>query len=179
MSQMSQSQMSQQPQSGLGDEIYSGASSFGLVYSLIGAIIGTIVSVIMIIGGIYMLFKKVNTVPVSAKIVGVNCVQGQNDIRNCNINVTYTYNNKVENKYIQYSGNVIYTNNQELTVYVNKDNDSEVYIEQPSPKTIGSMLITFGLFILIGVWIWYWLTKKYKFLAAAQGVSGAYNLFRR
>ena len=180
-------QPSQQSQSGLGDEIYSGAASFGVIRALIGAIIATVAGIIMIIIGISMFFKKINTFPVNATILNINCTPQQNNQQNnpqnnqqnrqnCNINVSYNYKGTNQNKYIQYLGNTVYSVNQTITVYVNTDNESDVYLEEPSPKAVGSALIIFGLIILIGGWFIYWLSKRYKFLA--EGISGAYSLFR-
>jgi hypothetical protein len=169
----------QPSQPGLGDEIYTGAASFGLIKTLIFAFIGTVVGVIMIILGIVMLFKKINTISVNGTILNLNCTPLQaNNNQRCNIQVSYNYNGKQQNKYIQYTGTTIYSINQKVNIYVNTDNENEIYLEDPSPKTIGAVLIFFGLLIGIGGWVMYWLSKKYKFLAAAEGVSGAYNLIR-
>jgi hypothetical protein len=172
--------MSSQSQSqGLGEDLYSGAASFGLIYSLIGAIVGTIVGLIMIILGISMLFKKISTVAVTAKILNVNCNTDQNNKQNCNINVSYSYNGKDMTGYIQYTGNIVYSKDQQVTVYVNNDNPSEVYFESANPKKFGGIMIVIGILIIACGWFWYWLSRKYKFLAAAEGVSGAFNILRR
>jgi hypothetical protein len=170
-------------QSGLGDEIYSGAASFGEIKTLIGAVIGTIISVIMIGFGISLCLKKQPTYDsVDATIQKVTCdtVQdGQNKTtRNCNINVSYTYNGKNQNKFIQYTGNQVYTETQQVTVYINRDDDSQIYLSKPNLRTVGFVLLFIGLFILGVSWFVYWLSKRYKFFAAAEGVSGAYSLFR-
>lgn len=161
---------------GLGDQIYSGAASFGLIKALISAIIGTIISVIMIIIGINLMLKKTSTTSVEGTILNVNCVPGENT-QNCNIGVSYDYNGK-QNKNIQYIGNMVYTVNQKVTIYINTDNESEIYLQDPSPKKLGVTLLIIGLIVLGAVWLMFWLAKRYKFLAAAEGVSGAYNLFR-
>jgi hypothetical protein len=176
--------MASQPS--LGDELYSGAASFGQIKALIGAIIGTIIGIIMIGFGISLSLKKQPSFEsVNATILNVNCntvrntQNGQNSTtQNCNINVSYNYNGKNQNKYIQYTGNQVYVVNQQITVYVNKDNDSEIYLDIPNSRTLGLLLLFIGLLILIGSWFVYWLSNRYKFFAAAQGVSGAYNLFR-
>jgi hypothetical protein len=123
------------------------------------------------------LFKKINTVSVEATILNVNCVPGENNTQNCNINVSYDYKGQ-QNKHIQYVGNTVYSVNQKITIYINKDNESDIYLQQPSLKSLGVVLLIIGLIVLGGVWLMFWLSKRYKFLAAAQGVSGAYNLFR-
>jgi len=168
---------------GLGDQIYSGAASFGLIKALISAIIGTVISVIMIIIGINLMLKKTNTTWVEGIILNVKCIPAENSFndkvntQNCNINVSYEYNGK-QNKNIQYTGNLVYTVDQKVIIYINKDNESEIYLDNPSPKSLGVTLLIIGLLILGGVWLMFWLAKRYKFLAAAEGVSGAYNLFR-
>jgi hypothetical protein len=177
-------------QSGLGTEMYSGAATYGEIRALIGAIVGTIIGVIMIGLGIdFILKKKVNFDSVNATILNVNCapqniqnnqnnqnIQTQN--QNCNINVSYTYNGKSQNKFIQYTGSYVYSVNQQVTVYINKDNENDIYLIKPNIKDVGIILLIIGLILIIGGWFVYWLTRRYKFFAAAEGVAGAYSLFR-
>jgi hypothetical protein len=39
-------------------------------------------------------------------------------------------------------------------------------------------LIGGAVFIAISSWIWVYLVERYKFLAAAQGVKGVYDILR-
>lgn len=175
----SQSSQDSLRSSSLENDIYSGAASFGLFYTLIGAIIGTIVGIIMIISGIFMLNKKLNIELISGKVLNLNCRPLQNNEQNCSINISYRYNNLDYTNYIQYTGKNIYASNQLIDIYVNKDNATVIYIEDPDTHGQGRILLFSGLFIILAGWIWYWISKKYKFLAAAEGVSGAFNLFSR
>lgn len=166
--------------SSLENDIYSGAASFGLFYAFIGAIFGTIVGIIMIISGLVMLNKETIKIElISGKVLNLNCRPLQNNEQNCSINISYRYNNQDYTKYVQYTGKNMYALTQIIDVYVNRDDPSSIYIEDPNSYTKGRILLFFGLFIVIAGWIWYWLSKKYKFLAASGGVSGVLNLFNR
>lgn len=167
--------MSKEEQKGLGDEIYSGAASFGVLYSLIGAVLATIIGIIMIIGGLYLLTKKVEYDQVEGKILNLSCRNVENNNQTCSINISYKYNDKEENKFINYTGKNTYIISQKLPVYINK-NSNTASIEAPFPKWGAALLAIFGLIIIMSGWFWYWASKKYKFVGAASGFGGFINI---
>lgn len=150
----------------VGNKIYSGAASVGVAWSFIGAIICTIFAVLMIVGGIYLLFF-VKMEKIQAKVVAVSGNE---------ITVNFTYNDDQYRKTINSNKNS-YTVGDNIDVCINKKdkNLDNVTVECNSKKT-GALLILSGI-VLGGLgWFWYWAVRKWKFLAAAQGVSGAVRL---
>jgi ATP-dependent Zn protease len=163
-------------QKGLGDEIYSGAASFGVLYSLIGAVVATIIGIIMIGIGIYLLTRKVEYETINATIINLSCRPLKDNNQICNINVSYNYNNKDENKYINYTGNNVFMVNQKVLLYINKQNINDISLDEPTPKWVGILLSVLGLIIILSGWFWYWASKNYKFVGAAAGVGGFINI---
>ena len=168
--------MSKEEQKGLGDEIYSGAASFGVLYSLIGAVIATIIGLVIIGFGIYLLTTKVEYDIVEATILNLSCRPIQNNDQMCNISVSYKYNDKDEKRNINYSGKNIYMVNQKVSIYINKENSNDVSISEPAPKWLGFLLAGIGLLVILSGWFWYWASKNYKFVGAAAGVGGFINI---
>jgi hypothetical protein len=165
----------------LGDQIYSGSAEFGVIWALIGAIIATIIGVCMIIVGIYILVKKSTLQQVSGTVVSVDppsCGVGSGNptTYSCNITVSYLVNTTHLQKIIWYSGSVIYSPGQSITVYYNPSDPGDASLSGPVPHFIGGILILFGLLIPIGSWFWYYMSRRYKFVAAAEGMAGAYSL---
>ena len=64
---------------GLGDEIYSGAASFGKLRAVIGVIIGTIIGIGLIIGGIFALIHKTK---LTGKTTGTSIDNKDNNVKN-------------------------------------------------------------------------------------------------
>lgn len=170
--------MSSTEKKSLGEDIYSGAASFGRAWAFIGAIIGTIIGIGLFIGGIYLATRKVSIETVQAIITSVNCRPIQNNNQMCNIGIEYTFKNEKKNTNIDYNGNRMFSVNQKIDVYINLDKPSEITIDSPASKTAGIIMIIVGIIIIGLAWLWYWLTKRYKFLGAAQGVGGAIDIIR-
>lgn len=149
----------------VGNKIYSGAASFGLAWSFIGAIICTIFAVIMICGGIYMLFIKIEKI--QAKVTYV---------KDKEITVNFDYKGSNYQKTINSNKNS-YTVGENIYVCMNeKDKNVDNVTLECNPKKTGGLLIL-GAIIFAGFgWFWYWAVRRWKFLAAAQGVSGAVRL---
>ena len=168
---------------GLGDEIYSGAAEVGQIKTTIGLIIGSIVGVVFIAVGIYLEFfnKNKHTKDILATITDANCtsVATRNSVYiHCSLNIKYTVNDK------EYKGSVntndtTHIKDSTIKVYIDPVNPSDVSMQSLSgDKTIGLFVIIFGLFAIgVSVFSW-WLSRKYKFFAAAEGVSMGVNMFR-
>ena len=149
----------------VGNKIYSGAASFGVVWSFIGAIICSIFAVLMIIAGIYMLFVKMEKI--EAKVADVNGNK---------ITVDFNYKGSTYQKTIN-SNKKSYTVGDNIDVCINeKDKNLDNVTTDCNPKITGVALII-GAIIIGGFgWFWYWAARRWKFLAAAQGVSGVVRL---
>jgi hypothetical protein len=149
----------------VGNKIYSGAASFGLAWSFIGAIICTIFAVLMIFVGIYMLSVKMEKIP--AKVT---------DVTDKEITVNFSYNDKQYQRTIS-SNKKSYTVGENIDICINEkdENVDNATVECNPKKTAG--LLFLGAIVLGGFgWFWYWVVRRWKFLAAAQGVSGAVRL---
>ncbi len=72
---------------GLGDALYSGAAVYGRFQATVGAILGVIIAVILILVGIVGL-RNVHTKTVTAKVTAASC-SGAKGKRTCQVTVTY------------------------------------------------------------------------------------------
>lgn len=172
--------------SGLGEEIYSGAASFGKFWALLGAIMGTITFILLTIVGIYILTKKDYRIPINVSIKMINgsttgsCPKSSEDPPTyaCTIRLNdYVYNGiTYKNVDASYTGSDLYYVGQNITGYINKDAPSNVSLNKDPPKWLGWILIVIGIVAIVSGWFWYWATTKWKFLAASQGVGGALDI---
>jgi len=165
----------------IGSKAYSGTASFGKDYTYIMTFITLLICLILLITGIVFMFKK----SVYTQQVTMTVTQDSVLINDSSGKISYTTYGKVSGckntitvttsePYIS-TGQSVPT----LTVYQNPSNLCDV-IEKPFPyKMIGGFMIGFaviiGGFSLINLFF----VKKYKGVAAAEGVMGAFNLFRR
>jgi len=169
-------------ESSLGSEIYSGAASFGTVWSLIGAIFATVIGTIMIASGIYLLLRKDDRNSFPATVLYVNgpngppCQKTQDNPVQYSCTITIKYSGWSSPIDINYNGNQLYYVGEKVTIYVKKGNPTDVTLSQGVPKWGGFVLIGIAIFIIAGSWFWYWAARKWKFVAAAEGVGGVLNV---
>lgn len=162
--------------SSVGEEIYSGAASFGRVWTLIGAIFATLMGIVLVGIGIYTLTRKiVNKDKVQATVLrDTDC---KSDTTNCVLNVSYTYKGKnYQSVFIKFSGLVQYISGQTVDIYINPEDISDITLNEPLPKSAGYVFIGIGILITLIAWIWYWLASKFKFVGAAAGIGGVLNI---
>ena len=134
-------------------------------WSFIGAIICTIFAVLMICGGIYMLFVKMEKI--QAKVTNVTTNE---------ITVNFTYKGNTYQKTIK-SNKKSYTVGDTIDVCINeKDKNLDNVTVDCNSKKTGALFILGGMIIGGFGWFWYWAARRWKFLAAAQGISGAVRL---
>ena len=168
--------------SNLGNEIYSGASDVGQVKTTIGLVFGIICLIICLIIGIYLIFfdKNKHTQNVIATITDLSCINiNNNNNVNCTLNVSYTFNN-IPYKEIVTTEGTTYVKNQSITLYIDPSNPSDISTRSlATDKTTGGIFIFVGIFIFCATLLSWWLSRKYKFFAAAEGVSLGLNMFRR
>ncbi len=160
----------------IGEELYDSTASFGRFWALLSAIIGTLIGVVLIIGGIYLLVKKQDRDAIEGKIIKINgseTGQCQNsDVLTCILTIQYAYNGQNYVSDIDYNGKTMYFAGQTATVYVLQTDPHSATVEQPVPKWMGGVLLGFGLLIALGGWFWYWASTKWKVVAAAEGAGG-------
>lgn len=152
------------------DTVYSGAAYLGQIRTLIGAVISTIIGVMLIIGGIYMYF---HVDPKVSEINGhVTYCQGitQPDgkiLYKCTVN--YVIN---EVKYTVFYYPSINTQGESVQVEYNPLKPSEATVKYGlSPKNLAIYLIIGGLALIAIGWFVHWLAYKFKFFSAIEGVG--------
>lgn len=169
----------------LGDELYGDAASFGKFTALVGVIIGTLVGVVMLIIGSVLAIKHQEPYSeIQANILTSSCIQENENNENyykCKITVEY------EIKNIKYLPGDLFTHdivqydpvkNNKITLYYKESDPGHVYLSKQNLRTIGFVLLGIGLVLLVGCWIWFYVTRKFKFAAAAGGIGAAYNIIR-
>lgn len=164
---------------GLGDDIYQGTASFGVFYALISAIIGSVVGIVMIAIGLWLLLrKKRNESITKGKIIGIDrsstgrCDKvGGSDNYSCELQISFDYSGESYEKFFQYTGNFMYKIGQVINVYVIDGNPDNIDI-QSEPRWIGWVLLSFGIIFAVAGWFWYWASRKWKIVAAAEGAGG-------
>lgn len=160
--------------------VYSGAAEFGKVWTIFSAVAASFLAVAMILGGIYIIYHRAHLVSVKGKVTksSYNCVTHTNNnvtTKSCQVNVAYSIDGKTYNK--TFSSSTMYKVDDDVFVYYDPSDPTEAEID-PVAKWIGWALIGGAIFIALSSWIWVWLVERYKFLAAAQGVKGVYDILR-
>lgn len=165
-----------------GSEIYSGAASFGIAWALIGAIFATIFGVILFAVGIYFVVHKSDRTAFPATVLYINgpggpvCQKTQDNPIQYSCTITIKYSGWANPIDINYTGSQVYYVGEKITVYAKKGNPSDVTLNKPIPNWVGWLMMA-GALLMIGIsWFWYWASRKWKFVAAAEGVGGALNI---
>ena len=161
--------------------IYSGAAGFGRLYATFSAIAATIFAIGLVIGGIYVIYHRSHLSEVVGKVTkpSYGCVTVHNKngaTTTCKVDVTFTVDKKVYNK--TFTSSTQYAKvGMDVNVFYNPSNPEDAEID-PLAKWIGWAMIGGAVFLVVASWGWVWLTQRYKFLAAAEGVKGAYDILR-
>ena len=175
---------------GLGDEIYSGAASFGKLRAVIGAIFGTIIGIGLIIGGIVSLRHKTKltgkttgtSIDNQGNQVPIRCSstsdQDNNQSYQCHFKLQYQPDKKKYTKIFDTSSSTNYADQTEITVYYNPDDPTDASLSKDDYHTVGYVFLGFGVFLLLASWIGLWIVYHYKFAAAASGAAGAIDMIR-
>lgn len=168
----------------LGSEIYSGTATFGKIRAIIGVIFGTIIGIIMIIIGIYMISKKNKyTEKIKGKVTNYPDCNKHTDKNTtsyeCNVNVSYIIDGKTYNLKDKHTDTYIkYTKNKQIDVYYNPKNPSDGSLASDDERRFGWIVLVIGIFVLLGSWISLWFIMHYKFMAALYGATGAIEMLR-
>jgi hypothetical protein len=172
---------------GLVDDVYSGAASYGIFRALLSAIGGTIIGILLICLGVYIVRLPEKT-SIQGRITQVNGATGPSATcpyslvnksvsYSCQYSVEYIYQGQKYTQNLSYNGPTPYSIGQPITVYIISDNPQDASFSQSAPSGIGWALIVFGAFVIGGGWFMYWASKKWKIVAAAQGAQGIASMF--
>lgn len=158
------------------DSLYSGAAAVGQIRVFIGAIFATLVSLALIIYGIYLLYENWHLEEDNKAIVNSDskCQLGKNNIQ-CTTNITYTVDGKAITK--DFHGVNQYKKGDIVTVFYDSKDPNNSQIELPS-RTFAGFIIGGGILLCVLSWGFYWLVQYFKPLAAAEGVFTAYQFLK-
>jgi hypothetical protein len=156
----------------LGEELYTGGSSFGKFMALISAVVASVISLGLLAFGIYVLVKKdPHTASANALVKTATCMATPSGEYECYLGVLF-YPDRVSTPVIAnitFSSRVAYVEGQHLTIYYDPSNPTSISIKKMNPKILGWGSIVAAVVISASAWFWYWVVYHYKFAAAAYG----------
>jgi len=182
----------------LADDIYDQSAAFGRFMALIGLIIGSLIGGGMIIGGVYLLATDskydadttatIHKVQCGGNISESSCTNSGSgrhnntsstsncqtkNVKDCNMTIGYSVNNK------EYKSNV--QERVDATVFPEEGSTRKVYYNSKDPtqvsqgrfprKVVGWILLGIGILVVAGAAISFYITRRFKFAAAASGVG--------
>lgn len=164
--------------------IYTGAASFGRLSAIISGVIGTLIALIIGGFGVYIIVESSRrTKNVTGTITESTCentTADKKEGKSCNITVEYTSGqpSKMCTRKFAVADEVIYEKGKKVTIYYDPSNACGTgSLESRSTDNIlGIVLIGFAIVFIIIVWLVVYLTQKYKFFAAAEGVGTVFSV---
>lgn len=163
---------------------YTGAATFGRDYTFFVSVFTLIICVIAIIAGIYLINRKpVFTIKTNFTVSTVNEI----DSVYTDQNSTYKSTSYNLTGTIASCGNSVFTLSdypykiepgKTISVYIRDCNSNEAHYRSDDTKGAGWIVIGISIVAIIFTLVRLFLVKKYKGIAAIQGVSGVSNLFR-
>jgi len=164
----------------IGNEIYSDTASFGKIWAIISAIMGTLFGIFFIIIGIYIILHKSHLKSTKGDVVkDSDCnttIDNGNQYTQCSTTVNYNINGKEYTNKIVNTGSTTFTQGKNNITIWYSPTDPEKPEYKPAPTWIGWIIILVALLVIFGSWFWVWLTRKYKMAAAAEGAAGIYSI---
>ncbi len=157
------------------NNVYDTTATIGRAKSITNVVIGTIIGIVMIVIGIYLITKTQNNLVDSTAIVSTSTctlvTNNKSTTHNCTLGIKYNVNNQ------QYSGNISTNDSQphaeNSTVDITYDNTNPnlVTARQMRYRTIGFVLCGVSVLIISSAWLNYYLSNTYKGYAAYQGAE--------
>jgi len=170
----------------LGEDIYDGAATFGRIRATISVVFGTIFGILSLGIGVFLLFKKTKykSSVLGTIINDTNCNKVANISSSKKQEITYNYicksleinyevDGTMEKLVTDTNSPVNYKKGDNLKIFYDPINPKISSITSDNYHLIGAICVGVGSLMLIGTWFWYKMTMKYKFIAAAGGISGA------
>jgi hypothetical protein len=157
-------------------DLYDASAAIGRAFSMIEAIVITIIALILIVIAIYMLPS--DTQQETATVTSVNsCTPVLNSyghptsIYNCSLQISYSY--KGTNYVTPFSTTgIAYNVNDTIQIGINPKNPKQFELASQVPgKVVPMVLIGISVFATAMVWLFYYLTNKSKLYAAITGIS--------
>jgi len=176
-------------------QLYGDAAQLGQVWTTIQLFFGGFFVILGILIGVYLITKKTKySQTVDATITTVSCqpnvntttttkdgvaTSSQKTTYTCIMDLTYNVNNKeYKTKQTTNGTENPYAINQTLRLYYDPSNPIDVSQASDDSSAIGWIVVVVSLFILIGLLISWWLSRRYKLYAAAQGTGAVMGVFK-
>jgi hypothetical protein len=164
---------------GFGDQLFSGAATFGKVYTNIALVVTGLILVVCLVAGIYLIFFKKSPTyqKTPATVVGIQCTPTV-----CALTVEYTpgTNAHVMQSTVQVGTNPAYHVGQGLTIYYDPNNPQDITLTPPfSNWVLGLFVIGFGVVVFGFVALQWYIVSSSKAGAAAIGALDFWNFFGR
>lgn len=147
--------------------LYSSAVAFGHFEAKFTAAMGTLLALVLIGFGLYLVIKKtVVTKTVIGEVTNTpNCVlntQNKNHVYNCsNIIAKYTVNKKTYSENLSTKNSNEYKMGDKITVYYDPSNPAHAQGMSDNTHLFGGLLIVIGLGTLGTVWWYFYLSKTF------------------
>jgi len=166
--------------SGIGDTLYSGAATFGLFWATVVAIVGTLIGIGLLGSGIALWTRKEKfSVPITGKVIDAQCApitQGNQQVQQCALKIEYVVDGKPY-VYQTTRSDQFYAKDYNVSLRYDPENPVEATMDG-SVKTAGKIMSGVGIVIIIGVWVNFYIKRRFKFAAAAGGVGQAVDMIR-
>jgi TM2 domain-containing membrane protein YozV len=164
------------------DDIYTDSASYGRFVAWIGVILGTLVSIALIIVAIWLMTKKekhnaeVVAVVEEAKCQQVSSGSGKSYSSRPECLVQFKYNiTDIPYKSTINTTDKYYFAGSKIPIRYDPTNPIDV-TTMLKHKTIGIILLCIGIVLLIVSWLTWYITRRFKFAAAASGIGSAFNI---
>ena len=160
--------------------IYQGSASYGRFMAIVGAVIATILSMILIGGGFYF-NKSVSNYSknTSGTIIGKSCSPATKDSKpSCTYTVTYNDENGTKIENVTFTSQTDMPLQSQVLISYDPLNKTDIRLTSDNTKSVGYGMMFFGFLIIVFAWGWVWITRKYEFAASASGFSSAFNMFK-
>lgn len=158
------------------DDAYNGAAQVGVFMGYVSLIISIIIGIILISIGVYLIFTKSSrTETAFGTVVNNECnyaaTRGEISQEICMPVIKFVVNNVTYTKSIDLTTNKYYTG-QTIDILYNPSNPYDCTIKTIFTRhTTGSLLLGIAAIILLIGIVHFYITRKYKFVAAASGIG--------
>jgi uncharacterized membrane protein len=166
----------------LSNELVDDAVSYQKFKTSITSVIGVIISIVLIIAGLYFKFKE-KSPETDAKVTRAQCNQqfipnNQTIVYNCNLDLKYTINNKeYTNKLMIDNAKFNYTEGNTLKINYDSSNPNSIS-EYTDNNTMSYLLIVGGVVLIIALGANYYFVHKYKSYALMKTAGDASRFIR-
>jgi hypothetical protein len=162
---------------GIGAEIYEGASSFGVFMAKISLIVAIIIFVVVLI--VIMFTKEVNWVKTSGTVTNVNCQTQKDSGFKCILEVSYKVGDKDVSAILDTYSPFGFNKGDSVDFYYDPENLQNLSSDKPLGKWKNFGIVAAIGAVIIGLlYFWYYVVSKYKFAAAGSGVASVWNMIR-